>query len=94
MCSLHSPCVDPASASPTPTLTVSTVSFKRLHTKNNKRMEGAQSQFTSSFSEVTGMQFIKNKKPHDHETVVFSAGFLFCFVLPCNLILTQEAGMG
>lgn len=35
-CVAYIPSVDPASASPTPTLTVSTVRFKRLHTKNNK----------------------------------------------------------
>lgn len=35
-CVAYIPSLAPASASPTPTLTVSTAKFKRLHTKNNK----------------------------------------------------------
>lgn len=69
-CVAYIPSEAPASASPAPTLTVSTGKFKRLHTKNNKgRKHSEHTVLIYWHLPGGGDRDAVHKETHGHETV-------------------------
>lgn len=67
-CVAYIPSRAPTSASPTPTLTVSTAKFKRLHTKNNKGRKHSKRMVLIYWRVPGSDRDAVYKETHGHET--------------------------